>query len=171
MRLLAFAFVLLVPATAFARDPQIEQYETAVMLYSRGFPSAAYGIFAEIATHPTHLRYQATLPWLEKIADRLPEPEDVVESFGYDEAAVDRIPDQKAVSHLYFLMGKYALRNRRWDLAPKLFAKVDRASPHWKRAQIMMGVAYVMLAQFVPAVRSFRQLVPPDDEGASREAR
>jgi hypothetical protein len=171
VRLRVFALVLFVTATASAKDPQIEQYETAIVLHGRGFPIAAYGIFAEIATHPTHPRYQATLPWLEKISHRLPEPEDVVEWFGYDEAAVERVPDRKAAWHLYFLMGRYAFRNRRYDYAVKLFAKVDRESPYWKRAQIIAGIAHVMEAQLVPAIRSFRPLVPPDDEGASREAR
>jgi hypothetical protein len=142
------------------RDRQIAQYDLAVGLYEMGMLQASYGVFAEIADKPTHVRFEATLPWLARLAMKLPEPADVAERIGkYTPQMIARF-DAPATQGIYwrlsFMLGSYKYRNRQYDEAIALFGKVAPSSRLYDKAQFMIGISQVQLHRAAPAIVAFR---------------
>ena len=138
------------------RDREIAEYELGVKLHGLGLKQAAYASFAAIARQPAHARHAETLPWLAVLALELGEAADVEESVGqYGDAAIDAVGDDQTRWTLDYLLARYAYRNHRYDEALRLFAKVDRASPLYARAQIQSGFAHVAMRRTSPALLSF----------------
>ena len=155
------------PATS-SHDRELAQYRLAVALYRAKLHHAAFGIFSEIADHPNHLEFHATLPWLARLATDLPEPADVDERVGkYDEMAIEQLdPSQLELRfQLDWLLGHYKYRNRQYEEALRLFAKVGRQSKYYCKALFFSGIANVHLRRPIDAVESFQQIVTAIDEG------
>ena len=138
------------------RDREVAQFELALSLHALGFGQAAYVQLARIARTPSHARYHETLPWLAVLALELGEAADVEESVGqYGEPAIDAIADDRTRWTLDYLLARYAYRNHRYDAALRLFAKVDRRSRFYARAQVQSGFAHVAMRRTTPALQSF----------------
>jgi tetratricopeptide (TPR) repeat protein len=138
------------------RDRDIAQFDLAISLHGLGLKQAAYVQLARIARTPMHARYHETLPWLAVLALELGEAADVEESVGqYGEPAIDAIADDATRWTLDYLLARYAYRNHRYDAALRLFAKVDRRSHLYSRAQIQSGFAHIAMRRTTPALRSF----------------
>lgn len=138
------------------RDRQIAEFELALSLHDLGLKQAAYVQLARIARSPAHARYNETLPWLAVLALELGEAADVEESVGqYGEHAIDAIADDATRWTLDYLLARYAYRNYRYDDALRLFAKVDRRSRLYARAQIQSGFAHIAMRRTTPALVSF----------------
>jgi tetratricopeptide (TPR) repeat protein len=138
------------------RDREIAQYELGVKLHDLGLKQAAFACFAAIARQPAHARHAETLQWLAVLAFELGEAADVEESVGqYGEAAIDAVADDQTRWTLDYLLARYAYRNHRYDEALRLFAKLDRRSPLYPRAQIQSGLAHVAMRRTTPALVSF----------------
>jgi tetratricopeptide (TPR) repeat protein len=162
---------------------ELAQYDLAVSLYNLKLTQASYGVFSDIADQPKHSKHAATLSWLGRLALDLPEPADVAERVGkYDEAAVDALQSgsgsgsgsgsassrgRELGSQLFWMLGRYKYRNRQFDDARRVLAKVERSSPHWAKAQYLIGLAHIQLRQPVPAVQSFQRITqaePANDD-------
>lgn len=142
--------------SASPRDREIAQFDLALSLHDLGLKQAAYVQFARIARTPSHARYQETLPWLAVLALELGEAADVEESVGqYGERAIDAVADDATRWTLDYLLARYAYRNHHYDDALRLFAKVDRRSRLYARAQIQSGFAHVAMRRTTPALQSF----------------
>lgn len=150
-------------------NKQIAQYHLAIALYRLKFYQASYGIFSEIADKPNHLKFSETLLWLSKLATQLPEPADIVERVGkYSGDAIARFKNPQQIDlywQLNYLLGRYKYRNRQYDEAIQLFAKVDQKSKYYVQSQFFSGISYVQLRKSVPAVQSFQKIVQAIDEG------
>lgn len=150
-------------------NKQLAQYHLAISLYRLKFYQGAYGIFSEIADKPNHLKFNETLLWLAKLATDLPEPADIVERVGkYNDGQIDKFNNsnqRELFWQLNFLLGRYKYRNRQYDDALRLFAKVDRQSKYYVKSQFLAGVSNVQLRRSVPAVQSFQRIVGAIDEG------
>jgi len=141
------------------RDREIAEYELGVKLHELGLRQASYARFAAIARQPGHARHAEALPWLAALALELGEAADVEESVGrYGEEAIDAIADDQTRWTLDYLLARYAYRNHGYDKALHLFAKIDRRSPLYARAQIQSGLAHVAMRRTTPALRSFSQV-------------
>jgi len=138
------------------RDREIAQFDLALSLHQLGLKQAAYVELARIAHAPTHARHREALPWLAVLALELGEAADVEESVGqYGEPAIDSIADDATRWTLDYLLARYAYRNHRYDDALRLFAKVDRRSRLYTRAQIQSGFAHVAMRRTTPALHAF----------------
>jgi tetratricopeptide (TPR) repeat protein len=150
-------------------NKQIAQYHLAIALYRLQFYQASYAIFSQIADKPNHLKFNETLLWLSKLATQLPEPADIIERVGkYKTEQVARFnnPQQRDLYwQLNYLLGRYKYRNRNYEEAISLFAKVDPKSKYYVQAQFFSGISYVQLRKSVPAVKSFQRIVQAIDEG------
>jgi hypothetical protein len=144
------------------------QFHLAIALYRLGMLQTAYAIFSEIADHPNHLEFEATLPWLAKLAAELPEPADVVERVGkYTRADVAKLESQRELyGRLQYLLGRYDYRNRRYDRALDALGAVPRASEYWAPSQFFIGVTNLQLRRSGPAGRAFRDVL---EAGSSLE--
>ena len=154
---------------------QIAQYHLAIALYRLQFYQASYGIFAEIADDPNHLKFNQTMLWLSRLATQLPEPADIVDRLGKYEAEqlarFDNPQQRDLYSHLSYLLGKYKYRNRNYKEAIRLFEKVEKSTRHHSEAQLWMGVAFVQLGKAAPAAASFQRSVQSIDENTPGAAR
>jgi tetratricopeptide (TPR) repeat protein len=154
---------------------QIAQYHLGIALYRLHFYEASYGIFAEIADKPSHLKFNETMLWLARLAIQLPEPADIVErlgKYGVEQLARFDNPQQRDLySQVSYLLGKYKHRNRSYEEAIRLFEKVEKGSKQHAEAQLWMGVSYVQLGKAAPAARSFQRIVQGIDEHAPGAAR
>ena len=138
------------------RDREIAQFDLALSLHKLGFGQAAYVQLARIARTPAHARHHETLPWLAVLALELGEAADVEESVGrYGEADIDAIADDATRWTLDYLLARYAYRNHHYDDALRLFAKVERRSSLYSRAQIQSGLAHIAMRRTTPALQSF----------------
>lgn len=150
-------------------NKQLAQYHLAIALYRLKFYQGAYGIFSEIADKPNHLKFNETLLWLAKLATDLPEPADIVERVGkYNDEQISKFnnPNQRELFwQLNYLLGRYKYRNRQYEDALRLFAKVDRQSKYYIKGQFFSGISNVQLRRSVPAVQSFQRIVGAIDEG------
>lgn len=150
-------------------NKQLAQYHLAIALYRMKFYQAAYNLFSEIADRPNHLKFNETLLWLAKLATDLPEPADIVERVGkYKEEQIERFNNSNQRDlywHLNYLLGRYKYRNRQYQDALRLFAKVDRQSKYYVHAQFFRGISNVQLRRSVPAIQSFQRIVGAIDEG------
>ncbi|MGK3994678.1 tetratricopeptide repeat protein [Sorangium sp. So ce1024] len=148
---------------------QIAQYHLAIALYRLQFYQASYAIFSQIADKPNHLKFNETLLWLSKLATQLPEPADIIERVGkYKTEQIARFnnPQQRDLYwQLNYLLGRYKYRNRNYEEAISLFAKVDPKSKYYVQAQFFSGISYVQLRKSVPAVKSFQRIVQAIDDG------
>ncbi|WP_437970796.1 hypothetical protein WMF04_16575 [Sorangium sp. So ce260] len=148
---------------------QIAQYHLAIALYRLQFYQASYAIFSQVADKPNHLKFNETLLWLSKLATQLPEPADIIERVGkYKTEQIARFnnPQQRDLYwQLNYLLGRYKYRNRNYEEAISLFAKVDPNSKYYVQAQFFSGISYVQLRKSVPAVKSFQRIVQAIDEG------
>jgi len=148
---------------------QLAQYDLAIALYHLRYYQGSYGIFSEIAEKPHHLKFNETLLWLAKLATDLPEPADIVERVGkYTDTQIDKFNDstrRPLYWQLNYLLGRYKYRNRQYEDALKLFAKVGKESKYIVRASFFSGISNVQLRRSVPAVQSFQQIVKSIDEG------
>lgn len=148
---------------------QIAQYHLAIALYRLQFYQASYAIFSQIADKPNHLKFNETLLWLSKLATQLPEPADIIERVGkYKTEQIARFnnPQQRDLYwQLNYLLGRYKYRNRNYEEAISLFAKVDPNSKYYVQAQFFSGISYVQLRKSVPAVKSFQRIVQAIDDG------
>jgi tetratricopeptide (TPR) repeat protein len=153
-------------------ERELSQYRLAIALYRLRFYQPAFGLFSEIADHPDHLRFEETLAWLARLATDLPEPADVIEAVGrYDSAAIDRVAtSQRELGwQLDYLLGRYKYRNRHYDDAIRLFAKVDRSSRYYEKAQFFSGIANVQMRRPFLALQSFERIVRAVDDGRREE--
>jgi len=150
-------------------NKQLAQYHLAISLYRLKFYQAAYAYFSEISDKHNHLKFNETLLWLSKLATDLPEPADIVERVGkYNDEQIGRFnnPNQRDLFwQLNYLLGRYKYRNRQYEDALRLFAKVDRRSKYYVQAQFFSGISNVQLRRSVPAVQSFQRIVGAIDEG------
>ncbi|WP_242516164.1 tetratricopeptide repeat protein [Sorangium cellulosum] len=150
-------------------NKQIAQYHLAIALYRLQFYQASYAIFSQIADKPNHLKFNETLLWLSKLATQLPEPADIIERVGkYKTEQIARFnnPQQRDLYwQLNYLLGRYKYRNRNYEEAISLFAKVDQKSKYYVQAQFFSGISYVQLRKSVPAVKSFQRVVQAIDDG------
>ncbi|MGK4005628.1 hypothetical protein WMF31_23580 [Sorangium sp. So ce1036] len=150
-------------------NKQIAQYHLAIALYRLQFYQASYAIFSQIADKPNHLKFNETLLWLSKLATQLPEPADIIERVGkYKTEQIARFnnPQQRDLYwQLNYLLGRYKYRNRSYEEAISLFAKVDQKSKYYVQAQFFSGISYVQLRKSVPAVKSFQRIVQAIDDG------
>ncbi len=150
-------------------NKQLAQYHLAIALYRLKFFQAAYAIFSEIAEKPNHLKFNETLLWLAKLATDLPEPADIVERVGrYNDEQIAKFnnPNQRDLYwQLNYLLGRYKYRNRQYEEALRLFAKVDRQSKHYVQSKFFIGISNVQLRKSVPAVQAFQSIVGAIDEG------
>ena len=150
-------------------NKQLAQYHLAISLYRLKFYQSAYGIFSEIAEKPNHLKFNETLLWLAKLATDLPEPADIVERVGkYNDGQISKFNNQNQRElfwQLNYLLGRYKYRNRQYDEALRLFAKVDRKSKYYLKSQFFSGISNVQLRKSVPAIQSFQRVVGAIDEG------
>ncbi|WP_438020086.1 hypothetical protein WMF18_13900 [Sorangium sp. So ce315] len=148
---------------------QIAQYHLAIALYRLQFYQASYAIFSQIADKPNHIKFNETLLWLSKLATQLPEPADIIERVGkYKTEQIARFnnPQQRDLYwQLNYLLGRYKYRNRNYEEAISLFAKVDAKSKYYVQAQFFSGISYVQLRKSVPAVKSFQRIVQAIDDG------
>src|SRR5262249_45051420 len=78
--------------------------------------------------------------------------------------------EKEAEAHLYYLLGRYKYRNRQYEDAIRLFAKVPPSSTYFAKAQLVTGVAHVQLRQPVPAVRAFGRIVNESQSAAAANA-
>jgi len=154
-------------------NKQIAQFNLAISLFYLRFYQTSYGIFSEIADRPNHLKFSDALLWLSTLAEKLPEPANIVERIGkYSSDQIGRFnnPNQKDLYwHLNYLLGQFKYRDRKYQEAIGLFAKVDRKSKRFLQAQFFNGISYVQLKQSVPAVKSFQRVVQAIDDGAEGE--
>ncbi len=145
------------------------RFNLAKALYYVKLYQHSYAIFSEIAENRQHPKYQETLLWLAKLATDLPEPADIVERVGkYDDAAIERFNNadqQDLYWELNYLMGRYKYRNRLFDEALQLFAKVDRRSKYYVQSQFFSGISFVQQRKSVPAVQAFQRIVGAVEEG------
>jgi tetratricopeptide (TPR) repeat protein len=145
------------------------RFNLAKALYYVKLYQHSYAIFSEIAEARQHPKYQETLLWLAKLATDLPEPADIVERVGkYDDAAIERFNNadqQDLYWELNYLMGRYKYRNRLFDEALQLFAKVDRRSKYYVQSQFFSGISFVQQRKSVPAVQAFQRIVGAVEEG------
>jgi tetratricopeptide (TPR) repeat protein len=145
------------------------RFNLAKALYYVKLYQHSYAIFSEIAENRQHPKYQETLLWLAKLATDLPEPADIVERVGkYDDSAIERFNNadqQDLYWELNYLMGRYKYRNRLWDEALQLFAKVDRRSKYYVQSQFFSGISFVQQRKSVPAVQAFQRIVGAVEEG------
>jgi hypothetical protein len=156
---------------------ELAQFDLAVSLYNLKLTQASYGVFSEIADQPKHSKHAETLWWLGRLAIDLPEPADVAERVGkYDEAAIDALlastRGKELGSQLFWMLGRYKYRNHQFEEARRALAKVDRSSPHWSKAQYLIGLSHVQLRQPVPAVQSFQRITQSstmDDDDQMRD--
>ena len=150
-------------------NKQLAQYHLAIALYRLKYYQAAYAYFSEIADKPNHLKFNETLLWLAKLATDLPEPADIVERVGkYNDDQISKFNNanqRELFWQLNYLLGRYKYRNRQYDDALRLFAKVDRASRYYIKSQFFSGISNVQLRRSVPAVQSFQKIVGAIDEG------
>ena len=151
-------------------NKQIAQYRLAIALYRLQFYQASYGIFSEVADKPNHLKFNETLLWLAKLATQLPEPADIIERVGKyksEQVANFKNPQQYDLYwQLNYLLGRYKYRNRNYEEAMGLFAKVDPKSKYFIQAQFFSGISNVQLRKSVPAVQAFQKVVKALDDGA-----
>ena len=135
-------------------NKQLAQYHLAISLYRLKFYQAAYAYFSEISDKHNHLKFNETLLWLSKLATDLPEPADIVERVGkYNDEQIGRFnnPNQRDLFwQLNYLLGRYKYRNRQYEDALRLFAKVDRRSKYYVQAQFFSGISNVQLRRSVP---------------------
>lgn len=143
-------------------NQQLAQYYLAISLYRLKFYQASYAIFSVIADNPNHLKFRETLLWLAKLATQLPEPADIIERVGkYNDSQLERF-DNNQQRDLYwqlnYMLGRYKYRNRQYQDAIRLFAKVDKDSEYYVKSQFFAGISYVQLRKSVPAVKSFQRV-------------
>jgi hypothetical protein len=185
--ILSFALATFTATHAYARNPEADamaawnasqsstgaakddaQYRLGIALYEMGMKQAAYGIFSEIADRPSSTKFGETLAWLVKLSIDLPEPADIAERVGkYDEAHIamfDNAAQRDTHARIEWMSAQYAYRNRRYDEAIARYARVDRESPFYGKAQFMGGMANVMARRSVPAVQSFEHVIAWLDE-------
>ncbi len=150
-------------------NKQLAQYHLAIALYRLKFYQASYAIFSEIADKPNHLKFNETLLWLSKLATDLPEPADIVERVGkYNDEQIGHFNNANQRDlfwQLNYLLGRYKYRNRQYEEALGLFAKVDRQSKYYVQGQFFSGISFVQLRKSVPAVQAFQRIVGAIDEG------
>ncbi len=150
-------------------NKQLAQYHLAIALYRLKFYQASYAIFSEIADKPNHLKFNETLLWLSKLATDLPEPADIVERVGkYNDEQIGHFNNANQRDlfwQLNYLLGRYKYRNRQYEEALGLFAKVNRQSKYYVQGQFFSGISYVQLRKSVPAVQAFQRIVGAIDEG------
>ena len=138
------------------RDREIAQFDLALRLHDLGLEQAAYLQLARIARTPAHARHREALPWLAVLALELGEAADVEESVGqYGEREIDAIADDATRWTLDYLLARYAYRNHRYDDAVRLFAKVERRSHLYARAQLQSGLAHIAMRRTTPALIAF----------------
>jgi hypothetical protein len=164
----AAAFHAVAKSAAPARERELAQLRVAIALDRFRFHQSAYAIFSEIADHPNHAAFQATLPWLAKLSTDLPEPADIDERVGkYDEASIDKLATYRSDVYwqLSYLLGRYRYRNRQYGDALRSFAKVDRGAKYYAKAQFFSGMTNVQLRRPIEAVASFERMVAAIDAG------
>ncbi|MBN2192955.1 MAG: hypothetical protein JW751_09070 [Polyangiaceae bacterium] len=151
-------------------NQQLAQYYLAISLYRLKFYQASYAIFSVIADNANHLKFKETLLWLAKLATQLPEPADIIERVGkYNDAQLERF-DNSQQRDLYwqlnYMLGRYKYRNRQYQDAIRLFAKVDKDSEYFVKSQFFAGISYVQMRKSVPAVKSFQRVEAALHRGA-----
>ena len=148
----ALSFDHLAKAQAGTDAGRVAKYELGVALFRLALYQPAYSIFCEIADDASHPRHAQTFVWLAALADILPEPADVAERLSlYDDGRIEAQGD-----NIQYLIGRYKYRSARYEDALRLFARIDRKSPHYLGAQLWSGMANVLLRRTAPAVLSFK---------------
>ncbi len=160
--------------SASRADKELAQYQLAIAYYRMQLRVPAYGTFSMIADDPHHPKHAETLIWLATLDADLPEPADVMERVGkYTDGDIARLNNQhqrEIYWRLCYLLGRYQLRNRRFDEAIRTFGLVAQQSKSYLRSQFLTGIANVQLRKSVPAVQSFQRMLAAIAEGGHADA-
>jgi len=155
--------------TKGGRGKEAAQLDLATLLYKMGLKQASYAYFSEIADKPAHSKFSEALPWLAKLGADLPEAADVAERVGkYDDAHIMALSAQRdTFAQIEWMSGQYAYRNRNYEDAIARFSRIDRSSPLFGKAQMMVGMSNVQARRSVPAVTAFGRTIAWLDEGGA----
>jgi tetratricopeptide (TPR) repeat protein len=163
----ALAFHATYRSAASQTDRELAQYRLAVALYEADLHAASFAFFAEIADHPSHVRFRETLPWLARLARDLPDAADVGERLAkYDERTIEStIADPTQLGDVRFLVGREWYRNRRYDDALRLLGEIEPSARRYGTAQLWAGMANVQLREPEGAIRAFARAAGAQGEG------
>ena len=150
-------------------NKEVAQFNLAKVLYKLKYFQGAYSIFIDISGKPGHNKFKETLLWLAKLATDLPESADVIERVGqYSDDAINGFNNEEQHDvywELNYLLGRYKYRNNQNTEALALFAKVDRQSKYYVKAQFFSGITSVKLRESKPAVEAFQRVLGALEEG------
>jgi hypothetical protein len=149
---------------------QQAQFYLAKALTHLGFDHAALALLDEITrAGRAHAYFVPTLPWLARLAQRMPDSDALLDAVGRfgpaDLTQPDSALDREARAQLQLLLGMHAYRDGDPGQAAQLLAAVDRASSVTLRALFLEGVAHVRQRRAQPALRAFREIVRRVDAG------
>lgn len=153
-----------------ARVAQAELF-LAKCLYHLGLYHASAAAFDEVTRRGTeHPYFEASLRWLAMLAERLPEPSDVITAVGRYDAAqlgqLDTPETREHYAHLTYLLGRARYAEGRLEEAVRLLRRVPERSRHGLEARFFEGVSHVRQRRARPALAAFRRVV--DAVGAGR---
>lgn len=149
---------------------QLAQYRIAITLFKLKYFQASYAIFAEIAHKAEHVKHVESLAWLARLAILLPEPADVVERIGkYSPEELARFGSaerRELFAQLSTLLGRFKIRNRDYETATTVLAKVDSKSQSYVSAQLAMGAAEQAQRKPERAAAAFERAAAAIGDGA-----
>ena len=136
----------------------------AKSLYHLGLYHASAAAFDELTRRGAeHPYFEVSLRWLAMLAERLPEPSDVILAVGrYDAAQLAQLdtPETRAhYAHLTYLLGRARYGEGRLEEAVRLLRRVPERSRHGLEARFFEGVSHVRLRRARPALAAFRRVV------------
>ncbi|MBZ0120459.1 MAG: hypothetical protein K8H88_25935, partial [Sandaracinaceae bacterium] len=131
-------------------------------LYDLGLHHAAAGVFVEIAQRGAgHPSFDATLPWLARLATRVPAPSELIYAIGrYDAERVRSLAVPAGErDHLLYLLGRARYQQGELPDAISLLSQVAPGSPWSLPAKLTEGASHVRARRAGPAARAFRDVI------------
>lgn len=132
-------------------------YYLAESLFQKGDLLAARTYFVRLVNElgAGSKFYQHGLERLIELSLLLQDDENVSEWMD----ALNQVPEGKRRSSVYYVQGKYAYFNARYNEAIRLFAKLGPKSKYYFQARYFLGVCHVAKQDFMAAIRIFEKLV------------
>ncbi|MBN1946626.1 MAG: tetratricopeptide repeat protein [Bradymonadales bacterium] len=145
-------------------------YELGRAMYRLGlyYPSLYFleEIVTEGATHPFFI---TALPWLLRLARRLPGEPDLLERISqYSDYFPDQI-EEKYRDQLAFLVGRYYYTRGLLDDAWLWFEFISPASRYYPQARYLQGMTHIQQYEGQPAVDAFQDVVVYVLQGDDRD--